>query len=80
MIGMLLPIIIAVVAAFVLWRILRTVISLIANAALGVLALLVVNYLSPTLVDVDIWTVLVAAVGGIPGLLATIVLHSMGVV
>jgi hypothetical protein len=53
---------------------------IIANAALGVLALLVVNDRSPTLVTVDPWTVLVAAVGGIPGLLATIVLHSMVVV
>jgi hypothetical protein len=68
-------VVVALVAAYLIWRIVRTVLALIANGAVGVLALLAVAKLAPGLVVIDQWTVIASAVGGLPGLLGMILLR-----
>jgi hypothetical protein len=68
-------VVVALVAAYLIWRNVRTVLALIANGAVGVLALLAVAKLAPGLVVIDQWTVIASAVGGLPGLLGMILLR-----
>lgn len=68
-------VVVALVAAYLIWRILKTVLAIIANGAVGVLALIAVAKLAPGLIVIDQWTVIASAVGGLPGLLGMILLR-----
>lgn len=68
-------VVVALVAAYLIWKILKTVLALIANGAVGVLALIGLAKIAPGLVVIDQWTVIASAVGGLPGLLGMILLR-----
>lgn len=67
--------ILAVVAAIVLYKLLKTATSLAVNAVLGVLTLIVVKFLLGLEIAVTWIAVLICAIGGIFGALAVIVLN-----
>jgi len=67
--------ILAVVAAVVLYKVLKTATSLAINAVLGVLALIVAKFLLGLEIAVTWIAVLVCAIGGIFGALVIIVLN-----
>lgn len=67
--------ILAVVAAVVLYKVLKTATSLAINAVLGVLTLLVAKFLLGLEIAVTWIAVLVCAIGGIFGALVIIVLN-----
>ena len=67
--------ILAVVAAVILYKILKTATGLAINAALGVLTLMVAKFLLGLEIAVTWIAVLVCAIGGIFGALVIIVLN-----
>lgn len=68
-------VVVALVAAWLIWKVVKTVISLVANGVVGIIALVAVAKLAPDLIAIDTWTVIAAAVGGLPGLLGMILLR-----
>lgn len=67
--------IIAVIAAFVLYKVLKTATSLAINAALGILTLIVAKFLLGLEIAITWIAVLICAIGGIFGALVIIVLN-----
>lgn len=67
--------ILAAVAAFVLYKVLKTATGLAVNAALGIFALLVAKFLLGLEIAITWVAVLVCAIGGIFGALVIIVLN-----
>jgi len=67
--------ILAAVAAFVLYKVLKTATSLAVNAVLGVLTLIVAKFLLGLEIAITWIAVLVCAIGGIFGALVIIVLN-----
>ena len=67
--------ILAAIAAFVLYKVLKTATSLAINAVLGILALLVAKFLLGLEIAITWVAVLVCAIGGIFGALVIIVLN-----
>lgn len=67
--------ILAAVAAFVLYKVLKTATSLAVNAVLGVLALIVAKFLLGLEIAVTWIAVLICAIGGIFGALVIIALN-----
>lgn len=80
----LLALILVIVIAFVLYRLVKSVPWLIINAVVGVILLGVINLIG--LMDmvgrpdipINIITVLVCAIGGVFGVIITLVLHLLG--
>lgn len=70
-----LVLILAAIAAFVLYKILKTATSLAINAVLGVLALTVAKFLLGLEIAITWIAVLICAIGGIFGALLIIVLN-----
>ncbi|AAM03980.1 TPA: transcriptional regulator [Methanosarcina acetivorans] len=67
--------ILAVVAAVVLYKILKTATSLAINAVLGILTLIVAKFLLGLEIAITWVAVLICAIGGIFGALVIIVLN-----
>ncbi|HOW14698.1 MAG: pro-sigmaK processing inhibitor BofA family protein [Methanosarcina sp.] len=67
--------ILAAVAAFVLYKVLKTATSLAVNAVLGVLTLIVAKFLLGLEIAITWIAVLICAIGGILGALVIIVLN-----
>ncbi|AKB19239.1 MULTISPECIES: pro-sigmaK processing inhibitor BofA family protein [unclassified Methanosarcina] len=67
--------ILAAVAAFVLYKVLKTATSLAINAVLGILTLIVAKFLLGLEIAITWVAVLVCAIGGIFGALVIIVLN-----
>ncbi|MCC4770821.1 transcriptional regulator [Methanosarcina sp. DH2] len=67
--------ILAAIAAFVLYKMLKTATSLAINAVLGILALIVAKFLLGLEIAITWVAVLVCAIGGIFGALVIIVLN-----
>jgi SigmaK-factor processing regulatory protein BofA len=67
--------ILAIIAAFVLYKIFKKTTSLAINAVLGVLVLIVAKYLLGLKIAITWIVVLICAIGGIFGALLVIVLN-----
>jgi len=77
MIAELIVLVIAVLAAIVLFTALKKLWPLIANSVLGLIALWVLNLMGLH-VAINIWSVLIVAIGGLPGLILVVLLHVAG--
>jgi hypothetical protein len=67
--------ILAVVVAFVLYKVLKTATSLAVNAVLGIVTLMIAKFLLGLEIAITWVAVLVCAIGGIFGALVIIVLN-----
>jgi len=67
--------ILAAIAAFVLYKVLKTATSLAINAVLGILTLIVAKFLLGLEIAITWVAVLICAIGGIFGALVIIVLN-----
>ena len=68
-----------IIVLIVLWKVIKNIPALIVNAVIGVVILLVLNiFLSPDIV-INIWSILIAAIGGIVGVIIVVVLHFLGI-
>ncbi|KAF5073459.1 SigmaK-factor processing regulatory protein BofA [anaerobic digester metagenome] len=82
----LLALILVIVLAFVLYKAVKSVTGLIINAVVGVILLWLINLLDlmqllgqPDDIPINIITVLICAIGGIFGVIITVVLHLLGI-
>lgn len=84
LVGLLALILVVLIAVF-LFRILKTVIGLVINAIVGVILLWLINALDlmsivgRSDIPINLITVLICAIGGVFGVLVTVVLHLLGV-
>ncbi|NLX50110.1 MAG: transcriptional regulator [Methanospirillum sp.] len=79
MIGELIALVIAIIVVVVLFKVLKSVPALVMNAAIGVAALWVLNRFFGLNVAIDLWSVLVSAIGGILGVILVVVLSFFGI-
>lgn len=74
-----LGLILAIIIVIVLFRVARNIPALIGNAVIGVIILVILNlFLSPPVV-INIWSILISAIGGIAGVIIVVVLHFLGI-
>jgi len=64
----------AIVFLYILFRLTKSLISLLINSAIAIVVLLVLNLLGLGL-QINVWSVLIIAIGGIFGLLSVLILH-----
>ncbi len=78
-VGEIIGLILAIIILVVLFRVVKNIPALIGNAVLGIIILLVLNlFLSPPVV-INIWSILISAIGGIAGVIIVLVLHFLGI-
>lgn len=53
--------------------------TLIINGLIGLIIIIIINFLPVIEIPINIWTVLIAAIGGIPGILLLVILNVAGV-
>jgi hypothetical protein len=70
--------VLAIIIAFVLYKILKTGISLVINAVLGILVLLAAKFLLGLNIAITFLAIVICAIGGIFGALLIIVLNYLG--
>lgn len=63
----------------VLWVILRNIVQIVINSILGLVVLFIANLFFQPPIGINLVTLLVCALGGIPGALILIVLRLLGV-
>ena len=68
-----------VVAIFIGLKIVKKVVMLVINGFLGIVALLALNLSGYVTIPVNIWTILTAIFGGIPGVLILAALQYFGI-
>jgi inhibitor of the pro-sigma K processing machinery len=74
-----LGLILAIIVVVVLFRVARSIPALIGNAVIGVVILVILNlFLSPPVV-INIWSILISAIGGIAGVIIVVVFHFLGI-
>lgn len=74
-----LGLILAIIIVIVLFRVARNIPALIGNAVIGVIILVILNlFVSPPVV-INIWSILISAIGGIAGVIIVVVLHFLGI-
>ncbi|MFA7563520.1 MAG: pro-sigmaK processing inhibitor BofA family protein [Methanoculleus sp.] len=81
----LLALVLVIVLAFILYKVVKSVRDLILNAVVGVILLWLINLLGlmhfvgrPD-IPINIITVLICAIGGVFGVILTVVLHLLGI-
>lgn len=81
----LLALVLVIALMFVLYRVIKSATGFIINAVVGVILLWLINFLSlmslagrPD-IPINLITVLICAIGGIFGVLVTVVLHLLGI-
>jgi inhibitor of the pro-sigma K processing machinery len=78
-VGEILGLILAIIILVVLFRVVKNIGALIVNAVIGVVLLWILNlFLSPPVV-INIWSVLISAIGGILGVIIVLLLHFLGI-
>lgn len=74
-----LGLILAIIIVIVLFRVARNIPALIGNAVIGVIILVILNlFVSPPVV-INIWSILISAIGGIAGVIIVVVFHFLGI-
>ncbi len=76
------PLITIILLGVIIYLILRSGISigsLIVNSVIGIILLLLINLFPIIDVDINIWSILIVALGGIPGLILVILLSMLGI-
>ncbi len=70
--------VLAIIVAFVLYKILKTATSLAINAVLGILILIVAKFLFGLNIAITFLAIIICAIGGIFGALLIILLNYLG--
>lgn len=84
MIDTIILIVLGLIILVALWHLVKNVMNLVINSIMGLILLIAVNYLhllvflGKTDVPVNIITVIVCALAGIPGAILLILLHIVG--
>jgi hypothetical protein len=78
-IGTLIALAVSVIAAVILYKVLKNLAPLIYNGLIGIAAFWILNILGITHVPIDFWTFLIAAIGGVVGVIVVVVLSMLGI-
>ena len=79
MIGEIVGLVLAIIVAVLLYKVLKGATGLLVNAVVGVIVLWLLDLFIAPPVTINLWLVLIAAIGGLPGVLIVIVLHFLGI-
>jgi inhibitor of the pro-sigma K processing machinery len=85
MIGAIIGIILAIVAAILIYFFIKKFVSLVINAIVGVVILFLLNvfHIMPLFgasdIPIDWITIIICAIGGLPGVIIVIILHLAGI-
>jgi hypothetical protein len=69
---------IGIVLLYLLFKIVKSLVSLLINSIVAILLLFIVNFFGLG-IAINIWSVLIVAIAGLPGLLLVIILHLLGI-
>jgi hypothetical protein len=79
MIGEIIGLIIAIILVVVLFKVLKSIPALVVNAIVGVVILWLLNLVLGQNIVINIWSILISAIGGIAGVIIVVVLHFLGI-
>jgi len=65
----------SIVMLYVLYRILKAVVKLAINSVIAIAALFLLNFIFGFGITIDVWSVAIVAISGIPGLALVLALH-----
>jgi hypothetical protein len=71
--------IVLIVAVLIAYLFLSSVGNAIVNTIMGLIILVLANFAFHLGITYSIWTILICAIGGIPGAILVIVLHILGI-
>jgi hypothetical protein len=77
--GLILALVLSILAAAVIYHLARKIMPLVYHGVLGFLVFALFNYLGILKVPLDIWTFLIAAIGGVVGVVIVLALSFLGV-
>jgi hypothetical protein len=75
----LLMVLIALLIVFVLFKLLKNIVILAINSFLALVGLYLANAFLGLGIAINLWSVLIVALGGIPGLLLVAILNFLGI-
>ncbi len=78
-IGTIIALAISIICAVVLYWVLKKIAPLIYNGLIGIAVFWILDILGIMNVNINIWTFLIAAIGGIFGVMAVITLTYLGI-
>ena len=78
-IGIIIGLLAAIISAYLIYRLLKAVWALVVNGILGLVVFWLLSAFGIINVNMDIWTFLIAAIGGLPGVLVVVILAYFGV-
>ncbi len=78
MIAELVALVLAVLAAVVIYKVVKGIVPLILHAIVALVALWVLNVFGLS-VAINIWSVLIVTIGGLVGLALVVLLHLLGI-
>lgn len=70
---------VSLIAAVLLYKVLKRLAPLIYNGLVGIAVFWILDILGVISVRIDVWTFLIAAIGGVFGVAAVIVLSALGI-
>ena len=79
-IGLIVALVISFIIAALLFGALRRLDALVVNGIIGIIVFWLLAALGLISIPINILTVLIAAIGGLPGVIVVIVLNAVGVV
>lgn len=68
----------SIVILYVLYRVLKELAKLLINSVAAVILLFLVNLFLGLGIAINIWSVAIVAISGLPGLVLVIILHFLG--
>jgi len=66
---------VSIVMLVVLFRVLKSIVRLAINSAIAIAAIFLLNFIFGFGIIIDIWSVAIVALSGIPGLILVLALH-----
>jgi len=63
----------------VAWKLGKGLVLLLINSVVGMIILILLNYLPFVKITINIWSILIVAIGGIPGIALVVLLSHFGI-
>ncbi len=79
MIVQIIMVLLAILILYVVFKLVKNIAILALNSLLALIGLVVVNMIFGLGIVVNIWSILIVALGGIPGFVLVLVLHFLGI-
>jgi inhibitor of the pro-sigma K processing machinery len=74
----LLALLVAVILIYVLWKLLKVIWYLLANSIMGIIVFWVLNAFFGLGIPINILSIAIVAIAGIPGVLIVLLIHFLG--